>query len=191
MISALGTGIKDDFDIEKLRYNKVIIMTDADVDGSHIRTLILTFFYRHMPEIVNAGHLYIAQPPLFKVKKGSSEVYLKDEDELDYYLVEQLVSEAVLNINGGESRTSQDLSNLILSAKVQYNSIEVLSRRTNKDLIECIAICGALSTSLLQDEEKAKIVADFITQKLNKNAIPGEDGWIGKFNNLEKNFLNF
>ncbi len=189
MISALGTGIKDDFDIEKLRYNKVIIMTDADVDGSHIRTLILTFFYRHMPEIVNAGHLYIAQPPLFKVKKGSSEVYLKDEDELDYYLVEQLVSEAVLNINGGESRTSQDLSNLILSAKVQYNSIEVLSRRTNKDLIECIAICGALSTSLLQDEEKAKIVADFITQKLNKNAIPGEDGWIGKFNNLEKNYL--
>ena len=126
MISALGTGIKDDFDIEKLRYNKVIIMTDADVDGSHIRTLILTFFYRHMPEIVNAGHLYIAQPPLFKVKKGSSEVYLIDEDELDYYLVEQLVSEAVLNINGGESRTSQDLSNLILSAKVQYNSIEVL-----------------------------------------------------------------
>jgi len=189
MISALGTGIKEDFDIEKLRYNKIIIMTDADVDGSHIRTLILTFFYRHMEDIVKGGHLYIAQPPLFKIKKGSSEVYLKDEDELDSFLIRQLVTDAVLNINGGEARTSADLSDLILSARTQHNSIKTLARRTNKDLIECIAICGALSTDLLYDEEKAKVVANFITQKLNKNAITGEAGWNGSYDSTGKRYL--
>ena len=189
MISALGTGIKEDFDIEKLRYHKIIIMTDADVDGSHIRTLILTFFYRHMKDIVKAGHLYIAQPPLFKIKKGSSEVYLKDEDELDSFLIRQLVTDAVLNINGGEARTSTDLSDLILSAKTQHNSIKTLARRTNKDLIECIAICGALSKDLLYDEEKAKVVVNFITQTLNKNAITGEAGWSGSYDSTGKRYL--
>ena len=189
MISALGTGIKEDFDIEKLRYHKIIIMTDADVDGSHIRTLILTFFYRHMKDIVKGGHLYIAQPPLFKIKKGSSEVYLKDEDELDSFLIRQLVTDAVLNINGGEARTSADLSDLILSAKTQHNSIKTLARRTNKDLIECIAICGALSKDLLYDEEKAKVVVNFITQTLNKNAITGEAGWSGSYDSMGKRYL--
>ena len=189
MISALGTGIKEDFDIDKLRYHKIIIMTDADVDGSHIRTLILTFFYRHMKDIVKGGHLYIAQPPLFKIKKGSSEVYLKDEDELDSFLIRQLVTDAVLNINGGEARTSTDLSNLILSAKTQHNSIKTLARRTNKDLIECIAICGALSKDLLYDEEKAKVVVNFITQTLNKNAITGEAGWSGSYDSTGKRYL--
>ena len=189
MISALGTGIKEDFDIEKLRYHKIIIMTDADVDGSHIRTLILTFFYRHMKDIVKGGHLYIAQPPLFKIKKGSSEVYLKDEDELDSFLIRQLVTDAVLNINGGEARTSTDLSDLILSARTQHNSIKTLARRTNKDLIECIAICGALSKDLLYDEEKAKVVVNFITQTLNKNAITGEAGWSGSYDSTGKRYL--
>ena len=189
MISALGTGIKEDFDIEKLRYHKIIIMTDADVDGSHIRTLILTFFYRHMKDIVKSGHLYIAQPPLFKIKKGSSEVYLKDEDELDSFLIRQLVTDAVLNINGGEARTSTDLSDLILSARTQHNSIKTLARRTNKDLIECIAICGALSKDLLYDEEKAKVVVNFITQTLNKNAITGEAGWSGSYDSTGKRYL--
>ena len=189
MISALGTGIKDDFDITKLRYHKIIIMTDADVDGSHIRTLILTFFYRHMNEIIKEGHLYIAQPPLFKVKKGSSEVYLKEENDLDDFLIRQLVSNAVLNINGGGERISEDLFKLILSAKTQYKSINILARRTNKDLIECIAICGALSTELLYDEEKAKIVVNFITKKLNKNALTGEDGWKGQYDNSQKKYL--
>ena len=189
MISALGTGIKEDFDIEKLRYHKIIIMTDADVDGSHIRTLILTFFYRHMKDIVKGGHLYIAQPPLFKIKKGSSEVYLKDEDELDSFLIRQLVTDAVLNINGGEARTSTDLSDLILSARTQNNSIKTLARRTNKDLIECIAICGALSKDLLYDDKKAKVVVNFITQTLNKNAITGEAGWSGSYDSTGKRYL--
>jgi DNA gyrase subunit B len=164
-------------------------MTDADVDGSHIRTLILTFFYRHMKDIVKGGYLYIAQPPLFKIKKGSSEVYLKDEDKLDSFLIRQLVTDAVLNINGGEARTSTDLSDLILSARTQHNSIKTLARRTNKDLIECIAICGALSKDLLYDEEKAKVVVNFITQTLNKNAITGEAGWSGSYDSTGKRYL--
>ena len=189
MISALGTGIHDDFNIEKLRYHKIIIMTDADVDGSHIRTLILTFFYRHMEELIASGHLYIAQPPLFKVKKGSSEVYLKDEDTLDNYLVDQLVADTFLITNTNENRTSADLKVLILSAKKQHFSILALSKKINSDLIERMAISGALDVNLLDDKEKASVVAEFVTKSLNKFARPGEDGWNGKYNSDEKKYF--
>ena len=189
MISALGTGIHDDFNIEKLRYHKIIIMTDADVDGSHIRTLILTFFYRHMEELIANGHLYIAQPPLFKVKKGSSEVYLKDEDTLDNYLVDQLVADTFLITNTNENRTSADLKALILSAKKQHFSILALSKKINSDLIERMAISGALDVNLLDDKEKASVVAEFVTKSLNKFARPGEDGWNGKYNSDEKKYF--
>tara|TARA_B100000686_G_scaffold101382_1_gene108579 strand:+ start:25056 stop:27488 length:2433 start_codon:yes stop_codon:yes gene_type:complete len=186
MISALGTGIHDDFDIEKLRYNKIIIMTDADVDGSHIRTLILTFFYRHMEDLVSSGHIYIAQPPLFKVKKGNSEVYLKDEDDLDDYLINQLVNDSMLRNNNGDSRTGNDLKSLILDAKIQFNSISNLSKKIDINLIERLAISGALSSALLEDKEKAGIVAEFVSKALNKFAKPGEDGWSGIYDLEEK-----
>ncbi len=189
MISALGTGIHDDFDIDKLRYNKIIIMTDADVDGSHIRTLILTFFYRHMKELVEAGHLYIAQPPLFKVKKGTSEVYLKDEDSLDDYLINQLVNDSILNNHAGDSRTGKDLKAVILDAKLQFLSINELSKKIDLNLIERLAISGALSPDLLNDVEKAKIVAEFVSKALNKFAKPGEDGWSGLYNSEEKKYI--
>ncbi len=188
MISALGTGIYDDFNIDKLRYHKIIIMTDADVDGSHIRTLILTFFYRHMEELVSAGHVYIAQPPLFKVKKGSSEVYLKDEDDLDDYLINQLVDDSVLLNDTGNSRTGNDLKSLILNAKLQFNAINALAKKIDVNLIERLAISGALSSSLLEDKEKASIVADFVSKALNKFAKPGEDGWSGDYNEANKEY---
>jgi len=188
MISALGTGIHDDFDIEKLRYNKIIIMTDADVDGSHIRTLILTFFYRHMEDLVASGHIYIAQPPLFKVKKGSSEVYLKDEDDLDDYLINQLVNDSMLHNNNGDNRTGSDLKSLILDAKIQFSSISALSKKIDINLIERLAISGALSSSLLDDKEKAGIVAEFVSKALNKFAKPGEDGWSGTYDSVEKKY---
>lgn len=188
MISALGTGIYDDFNIDKLRYHKIIIMTDADVDGSHIRTLILTFFYRHMEELVSAGHVYIAQPPLFKVKKGSSEVYLKDEDDLDDYLINQLVNDSVLLKDTGDSRTGNDLKSLILNAKLQFNAINALAKKIDVNLIERLAISGALSSSLLEDKEKASIVADFVSKALNKFAKPGEDGWSGDYNEANKEY---
>ena len=188
MISALGTGIYDDFNIDKLRYHKIIIMTDADVDGSHIRTLILTFFFRHMEELVSAGHVYIAQPPLFKVKKGSSEVYLKDEDDLDDYLINQLVNDSVLLNDTGDSRSGSDLKSLILNAKLQFNAINALAKKIDVNLIERLAISGALSSSLLEDKEKASIVADFVSKALNKFAKPGEDGWSGDYNEANKEY---
>ncbi len=188
MISALGTGIYDDFNIDKLRYHKIIIMTDADVDGSHIRTLILTFFFRHMEELVSAGHVYIAQPPLFKVKKGSSEVYLKDEDDLDDYLINQLVNDSVLLKDTGDSRTGNDLKSLILNAKLQFNAINALAKKIDVSLIERLALSGALSSSLLEDKEKASIVANFVSKALNKFAKPGEDGWSGDYNEANKEY---
>ena len=147
LIQAMGTGLRDEFNLEKLRYHKIVIMTDADVDGAHIRTLRLTFFHRQMPEIIRAGHLFIAQPPLFKVAKGRSEVYLKDQGALDRYLVDSGLSGRVLETSGG-ARSGEDLRTLVDHALRVRNLIAFVPRKYNPALIEQLALAGALAPEL-------------------------------------------
>ncbi|MEL7518516.1 MAG: DNA gyrase subunit B, partial [Pseudomonadota bacterium] len=147
LIQAMGTGIRDEFDLEKLRYHKIVIMTDADVDGAHIRTLLLTFFHRQMPEIVKAGHLFIAQPPLFKVAKGKSEVYLKDQAALDRYLVDAGLQGRVLETQGG-ARSGEDLRTLVEHALRLKNLLAFVPRRYDEALVEQMALSGALDPNL-------------------------------------------
>ena len=143
LITALGTGIGEEFDIEKLRYHKIVIMTDADVDGSHIRTLLLTFFFRQMPDIVEKGHLYIAQPPLYKVKKGQSEVYLKDEQALNDYILSNISESATAKLSDGQQVAGEDLLNLIKKTIEFGKLINDLKRFADPDLIESAAVSGA------------------------------------------------
>ncbi|MFN4241582.1 MAG: DNA topoisomerase (ATP-hydrolyzing) subunit B [Erythrobacter cryptus] len=147
LIQALGTGIRDEFNLEKLRYHKIIIMTDADVDGAHIRTLLLTFFHRQMPEIIRAGHLFIAQPPLYKVSKGRSEVYLKDQAALDRYLVDAGLQGRVLETASG-TRAAEDLRALVDAALRLKNLLAFVPRRYDSAIVEQMALSGALAPGL-------------------------------------------
>ena len=150
LIQAMGTGIRDDFNLEKLRYHKVVIMTDADVDGAHIRTLLLTFFYRQMPQIIEAGHLYIAQPPLYKATRGRSEVYLKDEAALDQYLVDNGVDTLLLETASGQ-RSGADLRGLIDHARRMRALMRYVPRRYDGAIVEALALAGALAPDLAED----------------------------------------
>ena len=147
LIQAMGTGILDEFNIEKLRYHKIVIMTDADVDGAHIRTLLLTFFYRHMRQIIDGGHLYIAQPPLYKVAKGRSEVYVKDDGQLDDYLVEAGIAAMVLETAEGP-RSGEDLRQLAEHARRMRSLMRYVPRRYDPVIIEALALCGAFDPAL-------------------------------------------
>jgi DNA gyrase subunit B len=147
LIQAMGTGIRDEFNLEKLRYHKIVIMTDADVDGAHIRTLLLTFFHRQMPDIIKAGHLFIAQPPLFKVSKGRSEQYLKDQPALDRYLVETGLQGRVLETHEGP-RWGEDLRAIVDSALRFKNLLGFVPRRYDPAIIEQMALAGALEPGL-------------------------------------------
>ncbi|MGB3754724.1 MAG: DNA topoisomerase (ATP-hydrolyzing) subunit B [Parerythrobacter sp.] len=147
LIQAMGTGLRDEFTIDKLRYHKIVIMTDADVDGAHIRTLLLTFFHRQMPEIIKAGHLYIAQPPLYKVAKGRSEVYLKDQGALDRYLVDAGLQGRVLETAGG-ARSGGELQSLVEHALRIRNLMAFIPRKYDPAIVEQIALAGALDTEL-------------------------------------------
>jgi DNA gyrase subunit B len=162
IIQALGTGIatgidRTGFDLEKLRYHKIVIMTDADVDGAHIRTLLLTFFYRQMPELIEGGHLYIAQPPLYKVARGRSEVYLKDDAALDEYLVDAGLDGLILDAPDGQ-RTGQDLRALVDHARRFRTLMRYAPRKYDSTLIEALAINGALDPQL-QDGARAEKIA--------------------------------
>ncbi|WP_176592319.1 DNA topoisomerase (ATP-hydrolyzing) subunit B [Sphingobium sp. EM0848] len=158
LIQAMGTGIRDDFNLEKLRYHKIVIMTDADVDGAHIRTLLLTFFYRQMPQIIEAGHLYIAQPPLYKATRGRSEVYLKNEAALEQYLVDNGVDSMALETTGG-MRSGDDLRSLIEHGRRMRAVMRYVPRRYNPAIIEALAINGALDPELSQQAQAEHLAA--------------------------------
>ena len=147
LIQAMGTGIRDEFNLEKLRYHKIVIMTDADVDGAHIRTLLLTFFHRQMPDIIRGGHLFIAQPPLYKVAKGRSEVYLKDAAALDRYLVEAGLAGRVLETQGG-ARAGEELQGLVEHAMRMRSLMGFVPKRYDPAVIEALALAGALAPDI-------------------------------------------
>jgi DNA gyrase subunit B len=147
LIQAMGTGIREEFDLAKLRYHKIVIMTDADVDGAHIRTLLLTFFHRQMPDIIRSGHLFIAQPPLYKVNKGRSEVYLKDNDALDRYLVEAGLAGRILETAGG-ARGGADLQELVHHAQQMRKLMAFVTRRYDPAIIEALALSGVFDLDL-------------------------------------------
>ncbi|MFG1463715.1 DNA topoisomerase (ATP-hydrolyzing) subunit B [Xanthobacter sp. DSM 24535] len=179
LITALGTGIgRDDFDIAKLRYHKIIIMTDADVDGSHIRTLLLTFFFRQMPEILENGHLYIAQPPLYKVARGKSETYIKDERGLEDYLINVGLDDAALHLASGEVRTGADLAAVVETARQFRSALNALHPRYNKAIVEQAALAGALKPHLLRERDAQAEMAE-VTRRLNMLAEETERGWTG------------
>ena len=183
IIGALGTGIRDDFDLSKLRYHKIIIMTDADVDGAHIRTLLLTFFYRQMPELVDKGHVFIAQPPLFKVARGKSETYLKDQRALEDYLIEQGLTETVLVSGTGEERAGKDLRAIVDQARGIVSLIDGLHSRYGRNVVEQAAIAGAFDSKLLRSAEQANGIADVVAERLDTIAEETEKGWEGRYGN--------
>ena len=176
LIMALGAGIgRDEFDINKLRYHKIIIMTDADVDGAHIRTLLLTFFYRQMPELIEKGYLYIAQPPLYKVSRGKSERYLKDDAELDSYLIDEGTSGEALILPDGTQIAGEDLRDRVRAASNFRANLARLALRAPADLLEQAAMAGAMAAGA-GDAEAQKTA-----ERLNRFAEEGEDNWVGRF----------
>ena len=181
LITALGTGIgREEFNVEKLRYHKIIIMTDADVDGAHIRTLLLTFFYRQMPEVIERGHLYIAQPPLYKVKRGSSEQYLKDGKALEDYLVNTGLENTTLVLADGTERAGTDLRGIVEEALAVRAALDALHARYPRPLIEQAAIAGVLNPEVLSSPEQASNAAAYIARRLDVIADETERGWVGE-----------
>ncbi|NCX08685.1 MAG: DNA gyrase subunit B, partial [Rhodobacteraceae bacterium] len=179
LVMALGTGIgRDEFNLSKLRYHKIVIMTDADVDGAHIRTLLLTFFYRQMPELVEAGHLFVAQPPLYKVSRGKSEVYLKDQGALDDYLVQQGIDGAVLRLGSGAEMAGQDLARVVEEARQLRRVLEAFPTHYPRHILEQAAIAGAFVPGAV--DANLQGIADQVAERLNQIALEYERGWTGR-----------
>ncbi len=179
LVMALGTGIgRDEFNIDKLRYHKIVIMTDADVDGAHIRTLLLTFFFRQMPELIERGHLYIAQPPLYKVSRGKSEVYLKDQAGMDNYLTEQGVDGAILRQGNGEEITGSDLRRVVDEAGRLKRVLDAFPTHYPRHILEQAAIAGAFVAGAVEADLQG--VADLVAKRLDLIALEWERGWKGR-----------
>src|SRR5215204_1983308 len=185
LITALGTGISDEFAADKLRYHKIIIMTDADVDGSHIRTLLLTFFFRQMPDLIERGHIYIAQPPLYKISRGKSEHYLKDDRALEDSLIQSGLEESVFRLYSGEERAGNYLRMLVEEARTIRNVLSGLHSRYNRQVVEQAAIAGVLYSPIFSDPEKAEAAARYIAVRLDALAEETERGWQGAFSEGE------
>jgi DNA gyrase subunit B len=189
LITALGTGISDDFSVDKLRYHKIIVMTDADVDGAHIRTLLLTFFYRQMRELIDRGHLYIAQPPLYKVTRGKSEQYLKDERALEDYLISTGLDDCVFKPASGSERAGRDLLSLVEDARIIRGILHNLHSRYKREVVEQAAIAGVLNPKITGDVNTANAAADYIARRLDALADEVERGWTGRFTEGEGFFF--
>ena len=179
LVMALGTGIgRDEFNISKLRYHKVIIMTDADVDGAHIRTLLLTFFFRQMPELIEGGYLYIAQPPLYKVSRGKSEVYLKDQPAMDDYRIEQGTDGAILRQGNGEEISGADLRRVVNEARQFSNLLNAFPTHYPRHILEQAAIAGAFVPGVVDNDLQG--TADRVAKRLDLIAEEWERGWAGR-----------
>ncbi len=179
LITALGTGIgRDDFNADKVRYHKIVIMTDADVDGAHIRTLLLTFFFRQMPELISRGCLYIAQPPLYKITRGKSEQYVLDDRELEEYLYREGVADAQLVLDGGEAISGADLADIVAKARKVREVIDEFPARYSRDIIVQAALARALMEAP-SDPAEAHALAVRVADRLDIIADEFERGWKG------------
>ncbi|QQR36435.1 DNA topoisomerase (ATP-hydrolyzing) subunit B [Devosia oryziradicis] len=187
LITALGTGIgREEFNADKLRYHKIIIMTDADVDGAHIRTLLLTFFYRQTPELIERGHIYIAQPPLYKAMRGKSEQYLKDEDALNDYLIDAGLEDAVFTTRDGRQHAGADLQGIVQQARSIVAAIDNLNTRYNRNLVEQAAIVGGLDPDGLADADKMGEVLTRVGNRLDRISDEWEQGWSGEITDADE-----
>lgn len=187
LITALGTGIgAEEFSLDKIRYHKIVIMTDADVDGSHIRTLLLTFFFRYMPSVIDAGYLYIAQPPLYKVKRGNGgERYLKDDFEMEEFLIESALGDLKLRAANGSERAGNDLRELLTEISPLRARIDSLVKKTgNRDIVEQAAIIGALNPEMADEEKQATEMVLKIANRMNDLAMKNEKTWKGEFSEV-------
>lgn len=178
MVTAFGTGIgREEFDVSKCRYHKIVIMTDADVDGSHIRTLLLTFFYRQMPEIIEKGYVYIAQPPLYKAKRGNSVLYLKDDREMEDYLIRGGCEDAVLQKSNGEQVAGQDLIAMVENTRKARNMIAALNKKAPEKIIEQLAIDGLFDRSVIDNPDVLRSKAEQVAAKLDGQEAEYDKGW--------------
>ncbi|MGU3538381.1 DNA topoisomerase (ATP-hydrolyzing) subunit B [Methylobacterium sp. A54F] len=186
LITALGAGIgrsstdREGFNPEKLRYHRIIIMTDADVDGSHIRTLLLTFFFRQMPEVIERGHLFIAQPPLYKAERGRKAIYLKDERALEDYLIDQGVEGASLRLASGVEFQGEQLKALVEEARAFRGIVQALHTRYDRAVVEQAVIAGAFRAEAAEDANEAEVLADQTARRLDRIADAIEQGWQGE-----------